>query len=227
MAVAAGALFLSGPASAQQPAKPAPATKAKDSKKTTNSAWVKLCEKQKLKKGGKKVSVCLTHHERYHPTTGQTIILTGVRQVKGEERPWIVIQVPLGRRLPPGLVLNVDEGKKIKLQYAFCLAVGCVAEAPLTDDLLSQLKKGTSLFIGTIELTSRRIGFKIPLTGFTRTYEGPPIDNKLYVAAQRQRLKESRARQIELVKRVKAAREKKKADNKGGAAPAQAPKKAP
>jgi invasion protein IalB len=227
MAVAAGALFLAAPASAQQPAKPAPAPapakKAGDATKTTNSAWVKLCEKQK---GEKKGNVCLTHHERFHPTTGQPLISAAIRKIDGQKQEVLMVMVPLGRLLPPGLILKVDEDKPVKLNYSFCTTVGCVAEIPATAEILAKFKKGKQLTIGTIDINQKRIGFRVSLTGFSNAYDGPPIDRKVYAKARKEMFQMIRARQIELVKRAKAAAEKKKAAG-GAAAPAPAPKKTP
>ena len=227
MAVAAGALFMAGPAIAQQPAKPAPAAppaaKAKDSKKTTSSAWVKLCEKQKDEKKG---NICLTHHERFHPTTGQPLVSAAIRTVEGQKQEMVMIMVPLGRLLPSGVVLKVDKEKPVLMNYGFCTSVGCVAETPATPEILAKLKKGGELTIGTIDINRKPIGFRVSLAGFTTAYDGPPIDREIYTKARKQMFQQIRARQIELLKRAKAAAEKKKAAG-GAAAPAPAPKKAP
>ena len=111
LGLAAGALFLTAPAQAQQqPAKKAPvaapAKKIEASKKTFNSAWVKLCDEQK---GKKKRTVCLTHHERFHPTTGQPLISAAIRSISDQKQETIMIMVPLGRLLRPGLFLKVDK----------------------------------------------------------------------------------------------------------------------
>ncbi len=224
MAAAAGALFLTGPVAAQQPAKPDAAKKAADAAEIKNSsAWVKLCAKQK---GDKKGDVCLTHHERFHPTTGQPLISAAIRQVAGNKQEVVMVMVPLGRLLKKGLDLRVDEKKTIKMPYSFCTSVGCVAEIPVTPELLAAFKKGKELSIGTVDINQKRIGFKVALDGFSSTYSGPPIDRKIYAQARKEMFQQIRARQIELVKRAKAAAAKKKAAG-GAAAPAPAPKKAP
>lgn len=222
MAAAAGALFLAGPAAAQQPAKPDAAKKAAAQAAIKNSsAWVKLCAAQKGKKKG---DVCLTHHERFHPTTGQPLISAAIRQIEGEKQEMVMVMVPLGRLLKQGLVLTVDDKKPINMPYSFCTSVGCVAEVPVTPEILASFKKGKVLSIGTVDINRKRIGFKVELDGFTSTYGGPPIDRKVYAQARKQMFQQIRARQVELVKRAKAAAAKKKA---AGGAAAPAPKKAP
>jgi len=231
MTLAAGALFLTTPAQAQQPAKKAPAAapakKAAAAKKTTSSAWVKLCEEKKTKNKDqeeKKRTICLTHHERFHPTTGQPLISAAIRLISEPKQETVMIMVPLGRLLRPGLFLRVDQEKPLTMPYSFCTAVGCVAEMPATPEIISILKKGGEIAIGTIDVTRKKIGFKVPLTGFAGAYDGPPIDRKVYAKARKEMFMQIRKRQIELAKRAKAAAEKKKAA--GGAGQA-APKKAP
>jgi invasion protein IalB len=231
MAVAAGALFMAVPASAQQPAKPAPApapapaaTVKKAPATTKNSAWVKLCEKQK---GNKKGNVCLTHHERFHPNTGQPLISAAIRKIDGQKDEMVMVMVPLGRQLKEGLLLKVDEEKPIKLQYSFCTSVGCVAETPATAEILAAFKKGSKLTIGTIDINRKKIGFHVSLAGFSGTYSGPPIDREVYAKARKQMFEQIRARQVELLKRAKAKIAEKKKAAGGAAAPAPAPAPAP
>lgn len=228
MALATGALFLTAPALAQQPpAKKSPA--AAPIKKTTTSAWVKLCEDQTVKSKdkdaeAKKRTVCLTHHERFHPNTGQPLISAAIRTISEPKREILMIMVPLGRLLGPGLFLRVDKENAINLPYSYCTPAGCVAETLATPEIISSFKKGQQLGIGTIDVAGRQAGFMVPLTGFTGAYKGPPIDRKIYTKARKEMFMKIRARQIELAKKAAAAVQQKKTT--GGAGQA-APKKTP
>ncbi|MHA1165188.1 MAG: invasion associated locus B family protein, partial [Alphaproteobacteria bacterium] len=106
---------------------------------------------------------------------------------------------------------------------------GCVAEAQATPEVIAKLKKGGRLDIGTISLNQKRIGFRVPLTGFTRAYDGPPIDRKVYAKARREMFQVIRKRQILLAKKAaEAAKQKKEAQGASGAqGAAPAPKKTP
>lgn len=234
MAAATGfaALFAAGsmtPASAQQPAPAAKAEKKKDGKTEQASAWVKLCEQQTLKKEKetdpvKKVNVCLTHHERFHPNTGQPLISAAIRQLDNPKQETLMIMVPLGRMLQQGLIMKVDEKEPVKMPYNYCTALGCVAEVPATPEIVASMKQGGELFIGTVDVSRKRIAFKIPLSGFTRALDGPPIDRKVYANARKQMFEQIRKRQEALLKRAKEENAKKKAAG-GAPAPASAPKK--
>ena len=50
--------------------------------------------------------------------------------------------MPTGRLVPPGIGLQIDGGKAQKLDYVVCFPDRCIAEAPLSDQLVASLKKG-------------------------------------------------------------------------------------
>ena len=76
----------------------------------SKSAWVKLCEKAPLvkkDKDGKDVkeekNLCLTHHERLDGNTGMVLVSAAIRQIEGQEKQSLMIMVPLGMAIPPGV----------------------------------------------------------------------------------------------------------------------------
>lgn len=212
LAAACLAAILSVPASAQQPA--GDATKEAAKKTEKGSAWVKLCEDQSLKQSGedkeaKTVHVCLTHHERFHPNTGQPLISAAIRELDDPKQRTVMIMVPLGRMLPAGLIMKVDENKGTKLQYSYCTALGCVAEMPATEEIIGEFKKGSELIIGTVDVSRRKIAFKVPLNGFSRALDGKPIDRKVYAEARKEMFKQIRARQAKLLEKAKEEAAKK------------------
>ena len=98
VATFAGALLLNTSVHAQQPAKPAPAAPAANAGQAQGKqegSWVKLCQAQKAK-DEKTYNVCLTHHERFHPTTGQPLVSAAIRQIEGQKEPIMMFMVPLG-----------------------------------------------------------------------------------------------------------------------------------
>jgi hypothetical protein len=63
------------------------------------------------------------------------------------------------------------------------------------------------------------MAFPVPLTGFSKTYDGPPVDNAKYEEARRSMMEKFRQRQIELANKAAEA-EQKKGQAGGGAAQA-------
>lgn len=172
------------------------------------SAWVKLCETATLPKAGKdgktetvKRDICLTHHERLDGNTGMVIISAAIREVKGQEKPHLMIMVPLGMALPPGVKAAVytqeqwerarnkkkvddKELKPISLKYSLCHPAGCTAEITAPDGLVAAMEKGGGLMILALNAAGRPIAFPVPLTGFSTAHKGKPVDSQKYGEAR-------------------------------------------
>ena len=76
--------------------------------------WVKLCEKAPVftkDKDGKDIreekGICLTHHERLDGNTGMVLVSAAIRQVEGQDKQHLMVMVPLGMALQPGLRATV------------------------------------------------------------------------------------------------------------------------
>ncbi len=207
-------------------AKPAAAkTAAADENK---SAWVKLCEKAPImKKGadGKDVkeekNLCLTHHERLDGNTGMVLVSAAVRQVDGQDKKSLMVMVPLGMAIPPGVRAavyskeqwaaaakneKVDEKqlKPFDLKYSLCHPAGCTAETEATPEILDQMSKGGGIMILAVNAAAQPIGFPVPLDGYTEAAAGPPIDNKKYAEARSELMKQIRVRQAQMAEKFKA-----------------------
>lgn len=208
----------------------APADKGKQ------SAWVKLCEKLTFAskdKDGKETkdekNICLTHHERLDGATGQVIVSAAIRQVDGQDKQSLMIMLPLGMALPPGVKAavyskeqwqqaakneKIDEKalKPVDLKYSLCHNAGCTAEAEATPELLEQMKTGGGLMILAVNPALKPLGFPVPLDGFGEAFGGKPIDNKEYAQARGELMKQISARQKELFETYKKEKAELKKD---------------
>jgi invasion protein IalB len=218
-APAAPAAGKAAPAAAGKAA-PAPAAAAGGENKE-QSAWVKLCEKApSLAEPKKELNVCLTHHERLDGNTGMVLVSAAIRQVEGQDKEALMVMVPLGMALPPGVQVKVDEKEPVKLQFTLCHAAGCTAEGEATKAVIDQMKTGKQVVVAAINLAGKAIGFPVPLTGFDKAYAGAPVDNEKYKDARKRLMSAIRERQIEMAKKAK---EEAGAKQAGGAAAPAAP----
>lgn len=234
-AVAAAVLLLTPLAHAQQPAQPAQPAKPKaaqpakpkpaEAKKKPQNTWVKLCQDQQSVNAGivTKTKICLSHHERLSAANGRVLVSVAVRNVQRQEKETLMVLVPLGVALAPGLQVIVDDNKPVPLRFTFCHIGGCSAEAEATKEVVANLKKGTQLKVLAINNTGKTIAFPVPLTGFTKAYEGGPIDSKKYHEARQKLMVLIKKRHAELAKKAQAAAAKKKQENKDAKAKAPAP----
>jgi len=85
------------------------------------------------------------------------------------------VTVPTGRLVPPGIALQIDTGKAQKLDYVICFPDRCVAEVPLSDQLVASFKKGQGITLTSINFQNQPNPIKIALTGFSGAYDGPPL----------------------------------------------------
>jgi invasion protein IalB len=237
------------PAAKQAPAakpdaKGAPAAAAAGGAK---SAWVKLCEKAPFNhkdKDGKDVkeekNICLTHHERLDGNTGMVMVSAAIREIEGSDKKSLMVMVPLGMALPPGLRAavytkdqwaqaakneKIDEKtlKPIALKFSLCHAAGCTAEVEATADIVEQMKIGGGLMVIAMNAGAQPIGFPVPLDGFPEAYAGKPVDNKEYAKARGQLMAQIRERQQAALEKYKAEQMKSLPPPPPGAAPAAAP----
>lgn len=221
------ALAQDKPAPAAAPAKPA-AGAAGAATAANKSAWVKLCEKTPLvKKGadGKDVKddkeICLTHHERLDGNSGMVLVSAAIREVEGQDKKHLMIMVPLGMALPPGLRAAVytkdqwakiaknekvddKELKPVDLRYSLCHASGCTAEIEADGAIVDQMKAGGGLMVVAMNAAAQPIGFPVPLDGFTEAFAGKPIDNAEYKKARGQLMAQIRDRQKAAIDKFKA-----------------------
>lgn len=210
-------LAISGAALAQQ---------GKQAEGQQQSAWVKLCEKAPLAsrdKEGKLVreekEICLTHHERLDGNTGMVIVSAALRHVEGIDKEHLMIMVPLGMAIPPGVraavytpeqwekaqkneKIDEDSLKPISLNYTLCHPAGCTAEVEATKELVDSMKSGGGLMVMAINANGQPIAFPVPLDGFTAAHSGPPIDNEAYAKARSQLMEQIRERRAEMIKQA-------------------------
>ena len=171
--------------------------------------WVKLCEKAPVftkDKDGKdqreEKGICLTHHERLDGNTGMVLVSAAIRQVEGQDKQHLMVMVPLGMALQPGLRATVyskdmwekaqknekvDDSKLTpeKLNFTLCHPAGCTAEIEMKPELLVQLKGNSGLMIFAINGNGQVIAFPVPLAGFGGALDGQPADNQEYMKQRR------------------------------------------
>ncbi|TIU62707.1 MAG: invasion associated locus B family protein, partial [Mesorhizobium sp.] len=123
--------------------------------------WFKACTKQA------DVDICNVQNI---VTAGNGQLVTGVSliELKGKvNRKVFQVTVPTGRLVPPGIGLQIDGGKAQKLDYVICFPDRCVAEVPLTDQLVASFKKGQAISLTSINFQNQPNPIKIALTGFS------------------------------------------------------------
>ena len=212
----AAALIAAAPALAQTP-KPAPKAAPKAAPQATPapapaqqlgaapgqqppqlmySPWMKVCGKGQ-DTNNKEVCV-ITKDGRLE--NGMPVAI--VQLFEPEDQPKVLrVTVPLGMQLAHGTRMIIDQGQPLNQPYKICFPIGCMSDYPVTDDLIASMKKGQMLTVQAINMQGTPISLPLPLADFTKAYEGPATDPKVFEEQQRKL-------QEELQKKAEEARKK-------------------
>lgn len=181
------------PAAAQQPEMP--------------QGWFKACSKQE------DVDICNVQNIMV-ADTGQ--LLTGISmiEVKGKvNRKIFQVTVPTGRMVPPGIGMQIDNNQTMKIDYMICLPDRCIAEAPLTDQLVASFKRGNNVTFTSVNFQNQPNPIKVSLNGFTGAFDGEPLQQSDIEDRQR-RLQDFVSRNTEdFAAKLKEEQEKAKQGN--------------
>ena len=106
---------------------------------------------------------------------GQTVLAIAVGDVPNNDSPGMLIILPLGIWLPPGVVVKVDGGKEVPARIERCERRGCQVELLLEPEVLTVLKSGREanvLFqIYDQNGQPKVVGVPFSLLGFTAALE--------------------------------------------------------
>ncbi|HEU4987074.1 MAG TPA: invasion associated locus B family protein [Rhizobiaceae bacterium] len=169
--------------------------------------WFKACSKQE------DVDICNVQNILV-ADSGQLITGVSMIEVKGKvNRKVFQITVPSGRLIPPGIGLQVDNNATQKIDYAICLPDRCIAEAPLTDQLVAAFKKGSSLTLTSVNFQNQPNPIKVSLEGFTSAYDGEPLQQADIEERQKKLQEFVSKNNEEFAKKLKEEQEKAKQGN--------------
>jgi invasion protein IalB len=102
---------------------------------------------------------------------GRTVMAVAVGTVPGSSDLGLLIILPLGISLPPGVTIAVDDGPEMPLQVERCERQGCRIERLVEPALLNRLKSGreAKVFFEAYDPEGQiqRLGVPISLLGFT------------------------------------------------------------
>lgn len=197
-----------GAPAAAAPAAGAPADAAAGG--APEDAWVKLCMKNEQTQNKQ---ICLINHEGLEPNTGMVLIAAAVRQAEGEDKQQLLIRVPTAYALviPAGVQVKIDDNQPVQLQYTLCFPTSCQVQMELTKEMMESMRKGKQMVVAAMNIQQKTMGFPVPLTGFAKAYDGPPVDNAKYEESRRQLMEVFRKRQQELAAKAAEAQQKKEA----------------
>jgi invasion protein IalB len=192
LACASTAFAQDKPAAKPPAAAPAQASNATPNLSGPQPDWVKVCSTDPQNKR----EVCQVSRD-LRAETGQTLASVAVREIKGGKRA-LVLAIPPGMQIQPGVRVVVDKQPAILGKFSVCMQNACFIEAEMTDAILSNFKKGTTLNLQALNVQGRGVTLPISLAGFGKAYDGAALDPKV-LAQDQERLKQ------QLIERAKKA----------------------
>ena len=168
--------------------------------------WTKFCLKGQ-EAGAKQV--CFTGKDG-RIESGQPVIAAVIIEPEGEPKKLLRVTLPLGMQLVHGTRIIVDSNAPLQGPYVICFQNGCMSDYEATPELIASLKKGQNLVVQAINSNGAPLTLPLPLAGeFSKAYDGPPTDPKVFEETQRKL-------QEELQKRAEEARKKLEANPPAG-----------
>ena len=128
--------------------------------------WIKECEKLK-DPDGKEIELCQISQTLTNTEINQPMLKVAAGYVPSKKDAVMIITLPLGVILPPGVQLTVGEGKAARVPITTCLPQGCQAGVQLDKEFTERLKKGTKLIVTFLGPDGKQINAPISLSGFT------------------------------------------------------------
>jgi invasion protein IalB len=179
----------------------------------SQTEWTKVCGTDPATDS----QICYTTRD-FVSEQGQPVLAVAVYDITGApaDSPSKIVRLlmPLGLLLQPGVRFAADQNRATNGTFAICFPNGCFAEAPVTDEIVTQFKRGNTLNVSVQNQIGQVVNFAVPLAGFTAGFEGDPIDPQ-ELEDQQRRLQE------ELQRRSDELRQRLEEQAGGGAAPAQ------
>ena len=160
--------------------------------------WTKVCDQDPAAKA----EICYTTRD-FVSDDGRRVLSVAIYDVKASKSQKTVrFLMPLGLLLPPGIRFAVDQGESTSGRYGICFPNGCFAEAQVKNEFVASLKKGAALNVSAQNQAGQMITLAIPTAGFSKAYDGAPIDPQVLAQQQKSMQEALQKRSDELRQRL-------------------------
>ncbi|MEM7398481.1 MAG: invasion associated locus B family protein [Pseudomonadota bacterium] len=165
-------------------------------------SWVKLCVKNEQTQNKE---ICLIQHETFDPNMGIVMVYAAIRTVEGDPKKQFIVRMPTVYSLvmPTGAQVVVDKQQPTPMPFSVCFPASCQADMELTDDILGKMRAGQQMVVAAMNVQKKTMAFPVPLTGFSKAFDGPPTDTAAYEQQRRQTIEMYRKRQQELAAKAR------------------------
>jgi invasion protein IalB len=113
---------------------------------------------------------CRVIQSLFLKNTGQRLLSVVVHVPAETKKPEMLLQLPLGIYLPPGVTLQIGKDASKAIAYKNCDRFGCLAEYAVTEAEITAMSKGSDLTITMQNLKQEPITVTVPVLGFAPAY---------------------------------------------------------
>jgi invasion protein IalB len=168
-----------------------------------DSGWVKLCLKNE-QTGGKQM--CFVNYEAFEPETGMVVGAVAVRTMEGDDKRYLIVRLTTAYSLviKAGAQIKIDDGEPVPLRYAVCFPSSCEVQTELSKEMYDKMRNGGQMVVASMTDQQKARIFPVPLTAFSKSIDGPPVDNAQYEASRRVMMEKLRQRQLEIANKLGA-----------------------
>ncbi len=126
--------------------------------------WGVRCEQnpQNAAQGG-----CFILHQVINNQNNKPVMVMAIGYVKADEPPVAVITVPLGVRLPPGVMIQIDQKPAENYSFERCMPDGCQIQVRMTDTQVATFKAGNAGKVLVQDTGGQNRAIPFSLKGFT------------------------------------------------------------
>ena len=137
----------------------APASAQEQNQGQRHGDWVLHCEGQEG---------CFLVQSLVAEETGNTIMLIGIEHEA--EGSFMVVTLPLGILLGPGIAFKIDEREPIQVPFHHCLDIGCRVVIEMNQSLVQAMRAGSNGIVAFFAQDGEQVNFPVSLSGFTAGY---------------------------------------------------------
>lgn len=127
--------------------------------------WIKVCEP--IPNSTQKT--CGIIQNVIIQETGESVLKAVVREESIGHT--VLLSLPLGFALPPGIEVRVDQGAAVRYPVQTCTNHGCLSGWLLDDAKINAMKRGATMTVTLLDLNGTPFEIPISLTGFTKGFE--------------------------------------------------------
>lgn len=114
---------------------------------------------------------CMMFQNLVQKAGGQPVLQFGIGMAPPDGLPTVLVSLPLGIALPPGITVQIDSGSPAIFPIERCEPDGCRASFKMRDATVQQLSQGRQLRLTFYDGERKPLKVSLSLTGFDAAFK--------------------------------------------------------